>query len=132
MSKRIRMSITANPSACMPGLAMLTELARAGRDDLEDAIHALSQVVKKDQMPRAQDKHGVRIHAVSSWESGDLHVTTRCGRNAVRDLRWSGTDDLSRDVIEVTTTDGKESILMVTADSAQVDCAVCKKGLSNL
>ena len=121
-----RLTITADPAACVAGLAMLAELSRAGRSDLDGAIAALAQVVDKgDAKAPLRNWRSAPVHLARNADEGDRYVTTWCGAEVGVDSQSSRGRCA---VFECVTTVG--NLVDVTDDPALVTCARCQKGVA--
>ena len=87
MTKR-RITINADPAACADGLAVLTELRRAGRDDLGGAIDALSAIVGKGEAKaRLRNWREVPTHLATDYDDpmpAGCWINTFCGTRNLR------------------------------------------------
>lgn len=122
-----RLTITADPAACAAGLAMLAELSRAGRSDLDGAIAALAQVVDKGAVaPERRDTSSVKVHLANDGIERGYFIATVCGRTCGVPLRERGA--LTEGVIECDTPEC--NIIEVTIDVDLVTCARCQKAVA--
>jgi hypothetical protein len=116
-----RFTVTADPAACRLGLAMLVELARAGRDDLDGAIAVLRAIVDADSRP-TRDRATMPVHGLRDPEDyAGVAGLTICGLSVCGRLYR----DHSSDSFEAETALG---IVNVTLTMESVTCKRCKKG----
>jgi hypothetical protein len=121
-----RITIDADPTACADGLAVLTELRRAGRDDLGGAIDALAAIVSRGEAKKKlRDWREVPTHLAMDYDDlmpAGCRINTFCG---MRDL---GVDSMSRrgsaGSYECVTI-GTENLINVTDGPEVATCLRC-------
>jgi hypothetical protein len=125
MSTR-RITINADPAACAAGLAMLTELRRAGRDGLGGAIDALSAIVGKGEAKKKlRDWREVPTHLATDYEDPmpvGGWIDTFCG---IRDLDLDTMSRRGATASYECITVGTENLINVTDGPDLATCLRC-------
>lgn len=119
-----RITIDADPTACADGLAVLTELRRAGRDDLGGAIDALAAIVSRGEAKKKlRDWREVPTHLAMDYDDlmpAGCRINTFCG---MRDLGVDSMNSRSSDRSYECATSG--SLVNVTDGPDLATCQRC-------